>query len=249
MTAFGVSGVPEQFVFLFETAAKGDALFAAVKNFSQETGDFHIVEIAGTSEKCLQIQSSGIRFQLYQSEYSLPRSDLHYFGTDRLDEHFKSSLGLRLDETSIAGQQSPSIWGELLNLGAKIARIVAAETVLWTDTKLLSNASSFVAAVQAFDGGGGFPALNLIKFGRMAGGAIKSNGLAWFCNTEILVICDHLSEEQAMRRVIRLCHDFAINGTVLEASTVDGIEANELWHFDAQKGSNAVLVTITSKTE
>lgn len=161
----------------------------------------------------------------------------------------RSAIELNFSATVATDPPVLPIVTGLLSVGAKLAEFLELSAVVWRPAKLASGPDFFIRSIGSFASGGAFPALSLVRFINEGAGAIRTSGLSWFSGQEIEFEMSGLDEKAAMRRIVRVVHDIAVNGPVVEEVEVGGLEPNEKLHISLSAGRSLVRVGISSNTD
>lgn len=109
-------------------------------------------------------------------------------------------------------------------LGAELVRLFpSAAAVAWPPARVLVGREFYLSTVEAWLGGGPFPALGFTAFRQMLGGAIQSEGLAFFTGQEL-----HFDNAQfpdpaaAVRLGLRLVNELVGNAALTESLSLAG---------------------------
>jgi hypothetical protein len=118
---------------------------------------------------------------------------------------------------------------ELFKLTVLLIDLTRADQIYWSPAGLWSDAWTFRAAVAEMLVSGMPPVLHLIAFNPAgAGGALRSNGLAFFASQELEVRDDGgLLQRELVRRLARLAIDAMINGAIAARRSFPGLVADE----------------------
>lgn len=138
-----------------------------------------------------------------------------------------SSVAIALGDHVQGGGKVAAIVRELLGAGKLIGEICRASAIVWQPAKTVSGFEYLAQAVGEYANGGAFPVIALINFQSDSSGEIHSTGLSWLSGQELSVVPSGLSESEAMRRVVRVAHDIAVNGPVSSDVDLEGIETGE----------------------
>ncbi|MGV2496214.1 hypothetical protein [Pelagerythrobacter aerophilus] len=109
-------------------------------------------------------------------------------------------------------------------LGAELVRrLPGALVVSWTPARTLVGREFYLSMVEAWLAGGSFPALGLCAFRQMLGGAVQSEGLAFFTGQEL-----HFDNAQfpdpaaAVQLGLRLVNELVGGGRIAETVSLTG---------------------------
>ncbi|WP_226700537.1 hypothetical protein [Qipengyuania gaetbuli] len=108
----------------------------------------------------------------------------------------------------------------MLDMGAGLAEhLPGVKAVSWGPSCSAIEPDFFLRTVNAWIGGGPFPALGLVGFAVGGDGALVSDGLAWFIGQEIL-IAPELAQDRigATRMAARLVHELVGAGPLQDRS-------------------------------
>ncbi len=114
--------------------------------------------------------------------------------------------------------------------------------IVWNINNIISDSQYFVDVVNHYEKGGAFPILSTVDFIYDEEGILKSKGLSYFANQEIHYECRQLHEVDAMKRMMRIAHDVAVNGAYSNSMELDGIEGDERIYITIDKDSRIARV-------
>jgi len=148
-------------------------------------------------------------------------------------------LGVALGAHIEGGERIEPILQQYLSLAAQIASALGMDRIGWRPAELLIGLPQFASFAADYAAGGPFPALALVRMEAMVDG-IKTRGLAWFCGQELEFSAPHLSQNEIVKRVVRIVNDLVRNGPIGKTVSVDGLEEGErimLWPDEASSGA------------
>jgi hypothetical protein len=151
----------------------------------------------------------------------------HYIFCSSDTRWVHSALTIRLGAAVAAGQMVPAVICALFSLGQNLGSCLGAKATLWSPASVMSGFDYFAEAITQYDNNAAFPSLVCIGFDTSSDNCIRTTGLDWFCGQELVFARDRLPVHEAMRYVVRLVHDMALNGAVENAMEVPGMERRE----------------------
>jgi hypothetical protein len=143
----------------------------------------------------------------------------------------------------------PAIARAYLQFALTLAIGLDAKRVAANAAGVVSGKDYFVESVSGYCDGGPFPTLALVACDLVENGAsIQTSGVSIFAGQEILLAGNGHDEIEMMRRIIRLVHEIATNGPVLQQEIVgdldpdavirlEPIECDKLLHASIQYGA------------
>lgn len=158
----------------------------------------------------------------------------------------RCGLNIGLGGHVAGGERVPAIVQALLGIAQKIGDSSNAVAAIWNPARVVSGFEYFQQAVAEYLGGGAFPVLALVNFKSVSGGVIATTGLATLCGQELSIQCGQMDESDTMRRVVRVVHDMATNGPVIDHVRLDGLEHGETLTLEPVSGT--VLLTMTTSS-
>lgn len=110
-----------------------------------------------------------------------------------------------------------------------VAHLPGLRAVAWPAARTVIGPDFFVSSMTAWLAGGAFPALGLTAFSPVAGGGLRSEGLAFFTGQE-LQLATELAEDRAAgtRLGVRLVNQLVGQGQVTAAEAIIGPEGERL---------------------
>ena len=159
-------------------------------------------------------------------------------------------LSVKLSEDLAGGERVVPIAKALLVFGARIARQLSAQAVMWTPAKIISDPTFFAENVENYAKGEIFPVLVTVDFDYQdEESKLISTGLEWFAGQEIELGGAGLLGQDLVRRAVRLVHDISTNGAVVTHELVPDLDADKLIELTPQPESNVLRCEILSKTD
>jgi hypothetical protein len=171
-----------------------------------------------------------------------------FFGT--LMPGKSTLLSVKLSEDLAGGERVAPIARALLVFGARIARQLSAQAVMWTPAKIISDPTFFAENVENYARGEIFPVLVTVDFDyEDAERKLLSTGLEWFAGQEIELGGSGLQGQDLVRRAVRLVHDISTNGAVDTHQRIPDIDADKLIELTPQPENNVLRCEILSKMD
>jgi hypothetical protein len=168
----------------------------------------------------------GAAFDFALAAVTAPQADHHIF-CDAGTGWVHSALTIKLGAAVASGQMVPAVVAALLSLGQKLGSVLTAKATFWSPAAVMSGFDFFSESVTQYDTGAAFPSLVCIGFDTSSNERISTTGLEWFCGQELIFERDALPVNEAMRYVVRLVHDMALNGAVEKTMDVAGMANDE----------------------
>lgn len=161
----------------------------------------------------------------------------------------RSILSLSLSHHVAGGQRVPPVARALLMAGAQIGRSLRAKAAFWSPADLLSDIDYFAEVVESYSAGGAFPVLPTIHFSfDPQQQLLTSSGLNWFTGQELKIMKEGepVGQLELMKRAVRLVHDIAVNGPILQQQKVADIQSNNWITLSPNASADVVMVRIAS---
>jgi hypothetical protein len=167
------------------------------------------------------------------------------FGTAA--EKGSAGIGLWLGEHLENGRHLPSINRALLKVAKILGQAVSATHICWHPARQSIDFGHFEEAVDDYLAGGPTPILIQIAITKNTDSALQTQGLSYFSNQEItLAETPNLSESEALKRLVRISHDIAINGKIDNVLEVDGLDKGERITFKPSRDSSELAIKISA---
>lgn len=159
-------------------------------------------------------------------------------------------LSVKLNEDLAGGERVAPIAKALLVFGARIARQLAAQAVMWTPAKIISDPTFFAENVENYAKGEIFPVLVTVDFDyEDEEHTLVSTGMEWFSGQEIELRGSGLQGQDLVRRAVRLVHDICTNGAVVTQQLVADLDADKLIELTPKPECDVLRCEILSKTD
>jgi hypothetical protein len=159
-------------------------------------------------------------------------------------------LSVNLTQDLAGGESVAPIVKALLVFGARVARQLSAQAVMWTPAKIISAPAFFAENVGNYAKGEIFPVLVTVDFDYAdEERTLRTSGLAWFSGQEIELSGGGLHGQDLVRRAVRLVHDIGTNGAVVAHQQVPDLDADKVIDMVLQPDSNVLRCEISSKTD
>jgi hypothetical protein len=141
------------------------------------------------------------------------------------------AIGLELSDHVAGGERIPAIIQALLGAGQKLGTSLGAVGAVWHPANIVSGFDYFSEAVADYLGGGAFPVLLMVNFRAGHDSMINSTGLSFVSGQELQIAGGGMEQNEIMRRVVRVAHDIAVNGSIQAGTKLSGIEVDEVLEF------------------
>ena len=197
-----------------------------------------------------KVQQGGVGFDVIWSEARPVLTGYRsvFFGTVASENSVL--LSVNLTEDLNGGERVAPIAKAMLMFGARIARRLSAQAVIWTPAKIISDAKFFAENVENYANGEIFPVLVTVDFDyEDEERTLRSSGLAWFSGQEIELTGGGFYGQDLVRRAVRLVHDIGTNGAVVADQLVPDLDADQVIEMTLQPQSNVLRCEIRSKTD
>ncbi len=227
--------IAEQFRRLFS----GPELTFFVKSAPSAVGEFSIL-------------NDGVSLTLRMLPPSVQVSVSHRIFTNYDVACAKCMIELSFNAHVAGGERIPPVVLSLLSTGAAIGKSLKAKAVFWQPANVLSETNYFAEAVTSYANGGAFPILSTIDFVfDEQNFALSTSGLAWFSGQELKLEGDavHLGKTELARRAVRLSHDIAVNGPVLNEQVIPDFEPTASIVLTPDPTATRVVAKISSNVD
>lgn len=159
-------------------------------------------------------------------------------------------FALNFSDHVTGGNQLPEIAQAFLKFAALLVKHLGPDRVLWTPGNLLVDPAYFAETVGDYADGGAFPVLATIQLiWSPEKDKLRTKGLEWFSGQEVLCEVDKGSEQDWLRRIVRLVHDIATNGPLTTDQTAPDLDGNRLVVLTLRDESRRVYARIGSEME
>ncbi len=156
------------------------------------------------------------------------------------------SIGVWLGEHLISGKHLPSINRTLIRVAKLLGQSVSATHLGWLPAQQSIDFEHFEEAADDYLTGGPTPILFQIAITKSSDRIIETHGLSYFSDQEItLTIAPKMNESEAIKRLVRICHDITINGKIEQQIVVDGLVEGEKITLKPSSNLTSVAVSIS----
>jgi hypothetical protein len=138
-----------------------------------------------------------------------------------------SVISIELGDHLVGGEKMPAIVKSMLSAAVEIGQITNACAVMWVPAKTISGFEYFSRVIAEYNHSGIFPVLAMVNFKKESDGSICSTGLDWLADQELMVAPSMLPDSELMRRIVRVAHDLAVSGAIINDIELAGIEVDE----------------------
>ena len=188
----------------------------------------------------------GLSFSVAINAHSMPLTHLKSIFCNLDTALIGCDIDIMLGEHVAGGERVPAIIQGLLGFVSKLGTASNAAATVWHPAKIMSGFPYFAEAVADYLDGGAFPVLAMVNFKAADDGLINSTGLAFLAGQELQAISDGLDEQELMRRIVRVVHDVAVNGSVNEPAKLGGIEPDEIIQLQPLPEMGRLLMKVCS---
>ena len=235
-------------VFLFDQPLS--VMKQKLRLLIDDSADLAIEMASDQSSSSAKVQQGSVGFDIAWSEEHPVLSGYRsvFFGT--LAPGKLTLLSVNLGEDLAGGGRVAPIAKVLLVFGARIARQLSAQAVMWTPAKIISDPAFFAENVENYAKGEIFPVLVTVDFDyEDEERKLLSTGLEWFAGQEIELSGSGLQGQDLVRRAVRLVHDIGTNGAVITHQYIPDLDADKLIGMTLKPESNLLCCEILSKTD
>lgn len=148
----------------------------------------------------------------------------------------RSGIDIELGDHVAGGERVPAILQGLLGAAQKLGSSLGAVATIWHPARIVSGFAYFSEAVADYLAGGAFPVLAMVSFKAETDGTVNSSGLSFLAGQELQVVAGNMEQGEMMRRVVRVVHDIATNGPVLNVMKLGGVEPGEVVELQPAAG-------------
>ena len=214
------------------------------------SSDLSIETASDRSSSKAKVQQGSVAFDIAWSHEPPVLSGYRsvFFGT--LTPGKSTLLSVKINEDLAGGERVAPIAKALLVFGARLARLLSAEAVMWTPAKIISDPAFFAENVENYAKGEIFPVLVTVDFDyEDEESKLVSTGLDWFAGQEIELGGAGLQGQDLVRRAVRLVHDICTNGAIVAHQLVPDIDAHNLIALTPTTEDNVLRCEIYAKTD
>jgi hypothetical protein len=164
----------------------------------------------------------------------------------------KSSIvfSLNFSEHAAGGSRLPEIAQAFLKFAALLVRYLSPDRVLWVPGNLLVDPEYFAETVADYTKGGAFPVLATIKLTwSPEKDRLQTEGLEWFSGQEVECAVEGGSEQDWLRRIVRLVHDIATNGPLTTDQAVPDLDENQQVLLSLKDEARVIYARIGSEMD
>jgi hypothetical protein len=216
----------------------------------EDSSDLQIETCSDQSLWSAKVQQGSISFDVVWSEEEPVLSGYRSVFFGPLAPGQSTLLSISLGKDLAGGERVAPVAKALLVFGARIARQLFAQAVMWTPAKIISDPSFFAENVENYAKGEVFPVLVTVDFDyEDEERKLRSSGLEWFSGQEIELAGGGLTGQDLVRRAVRLVHDIATNGAVVAHQLVPDIDVDRVIELTSVPDSNVLRCEICSKTD
>lgn len=209
-------------------------------------GIARISSLRGGAEGWLELLGSGLTFDLTglspASPGSLP-APRHVFGLtpDVAGQDWEACLLAPGPHLADAGAMEPVV-RIMAGIAGQLALGLEAKAVCWLPAASWMDANYFARIVEAWHGGGAFPALGFAGMDRLADGWVVSDGLAFFAGQELRVEPrPGESAADTVKLAVRLADRLVRQGPIVESGRLAGPDAEPLFVEPSADGRQVLL--------
>ena len=213
-----------------------------------DSDDLAIETCLDQSFLSVKVQQGGVGFDVIWSEARPVLTGYRsvFFGTVASENSVL--LSVNLTEDLNGGERVAPIAKAMLMFGARIARRLSAQAVIWTPAKIISDPKFFAENVENYANGEIFPVLVTVDFDyEDEERTLRSSGLAWFSGQEIELTGGGLQGQELVRRAIRLVHDIATNGPVMMTQRAPDLDDEKSIDLVVCKSDELLRCLVSSK--
>lgn len=140
----------------------------------------------------------------------------------------KSSIEISPGPHLQSGKHIPAVNKALLQLANVVGEELSASHILWLPAQQSIGFDHFSEAVRGYLDGGPTPILVQIAIEKSEDRCFHTRGLDYFSDQEISMNApEAMSDSDAIKRLVRISHDIAVNGKVDNRLVANGLEKGE----------------------
>ncbi|MEP2988795.1 MAG: hypothetical protein ABJL11_03710 [Parasphingorhabdus sp.] len=159
-------------------------------------------------------------------------------------KHNSKSIGIWLGDHLKSGKHLPSINRALIRIAKLLGQSVSATHLGWLPAQQSIDFEHFEESADDYLTGGPTPILFQIAIIKSGDRTMKTRGLSYFSDQEVtLRTAPNMNESEAIKRLVRICHDITINGKIEQKIVVDGLVEGE--KITLEPTSNLTNVTVS----
>ncbi|GAB5488687.1 MAG: hypothetical protein Pars2KO_22570 [Parasphingorhabdus sp.] len=159
------------------------------------------------------------------------------------------SIGIGLSEHIENGKHLPSINQALLKVAQLLGKQSSASHIGWLPARQSIDFGHFSEAVDDYLSGGPTPVLIQIAITKDEENILQTQGLSYFANQEVTLTTPFgMSDSEAIKRLVRISHDIAVNGKIESKLETKGLAEDELLSFIPSADKSKLAVTINTKS-
>jgi hypothetical protein len=203
---------------------------------------------ANASER-LSIIFDGLVFSTFIGQFEIGAGNFKkIFNNLDLSKTY-ATISIDLGDNLKGGETIPPIIKGLLAIARCIGKGLGAAAICWHPARIISDFTYFSDAVVGYENHGFFPVLPLIDFVTSDNATIISKGLAFLSTQELHYCCEGIAAAEAMRNVLDIVHEIALNGPVIESKILHGFNRDETIDLKVSHTGQQVFARVTSKFE
>lgn len=212
--------------------------------------EFSLTENKYQNLKRIEIVYGGMTFEVEQFNKNQTQQILGKYCTNTLfsapAEKGVESIGLWPSNHLASGKHLRSINSALLNIAKMLGQNLSVSQIGWLPANHCLEFGHFVEAVDDYLSGGPTPILLQIAIAKKKDKTLETQGLSYFANQEIRLSYPlEMSESDAIKRLVRVCHDIAVNGNINKEFSTDGLVQGEKLNFKPSSDLTLLAVNIT----
>ncbi len=155
------------------------------------------------------------------------------------------SIAVSLSDNLISGRHLPTINRALLAIAKLLGREVSASHISWLPAQQSIAFEHFEEAVDDYLAGGPVPVLIQIAIIKSPDGNLQTWGLKYFSDQEIILQpAPDMNDSEAIKRLVRISHDIAVNGRIDNELEADGIAKGERISYKPSSNFTELAVKI-----
>lgn len=228
---------------------------ALIKQQLQSTADFaDDAIIMGSVDSALNaqvVQHGSLAYTIEWSQILPALAGYRAVFFDPALSQMTSMLSLSLSQHLAGGERLAPIAQSFLAFGARLAKTLSADAVVWNPAQLVVDPTFFIETVESYADGGAFPVLAAVDFDYQNDEMLlQTSGLSWFSGQEIALQGKGMRGVELARRAVRLIHDIAVNGPVAAHQYVADLDSDFQIELSPPINEDGVLMCqVRSKTD
>lgn len=173
------------------------------------------------------IQFQGLEFDMFWVDDNVDISQHKQIFCNISDSMFSSAIAIDLGVNVRCGRKNAAVMQSFFQFIHFLIPLTQPIAAIWNVSKIITDPSYLLSNFNDYSNGGLFPILPFIDFIIDKADVIRSRGLSYFSDQEILYNIGHLSPIDVIKRMSRMAHDIAVNGDYSHNMIIEGLAKGE----------------------